>query len=118
MMLKAVQIRVLLGRGGETIKSICSCPRIEYRVSNREPEEERTEVVLTCNGCSGEKANAEIKVDHDRIADEGASMQPKAVRHRHQAALAQGKVTIVGEREKAEVIIRETLAAKGLSGAG
>eukprot|EP00439_Symbiodinium_sp_Y106_P074042 s1009_g14.t1 len=64
MMLKAVQIRVLLGRGGETIKSIC------------------------------EKANAEIKVDHDRIADEG-------------------EVTIVGEIEKAEVIIRETLAAKG-----
>ncbi|CAE7482339.1 unnamed protein product [Symbiodinium microadriaticum] len=64
MMLKAVQIRVLLGRGGETIKSIC------------------------------EKANAEIKVDHDRIADEG-------------------EVTIVGEIEKAEVLIRETLAAKG-----
>ncbi|OLP94513.1 hypothetical protein AK812_SmicGene23434 [Symbiodinium microadriaticum] len=35
----------------------------------------------------GEKANAEIKVDHDRIADEG-------------------EVTIVGEIEKAEVLIR------------
>ncbi|CAE7346459.1 unnamed protein product [Symbiodinium pilosum] len=64
MMLKAVQIRVLLGRGGETIKSIC------------------------------ERANAEIKVDHDRVAEEG-------------------EVTIVGEIEKAEALIRETLAAKG-----
>eukprot|EP00913_Durusdinium_trenchii_P024110 g22643.t1 len=42
MRLKAVQIRVLLGKGGETIRNIC------------------------------ERTNAEIKVDHDRVADEGA----------------------------------------------
>lgn len=64
MRLKSVQIRVLLGRGGENIKQIC------------------------------ERTNAEIKVDHDRISDEG-------------------DINITGDVVRAEALIREILAQKG-----
>mmetsp|Transcript_68452 Transcript_68452/g.150500 ORF Transcript_68452/g.150500 Transcript_68452/m.150500 type:complete len:460 (-) Transcript_68452:57-1436(-) len=64
MRLKSVQIRVLLGRGGENIKQIC------------------------------DRTNAEIKVDHDRISDEG-------------------DINITGDVVRAEALIRETLAQKG-----